>query len=123
MALFGLATILLGLSQHFVLSMLALFLLGAGDMVGAYIRQMLVKLETPDAIRGRVSAVNSVFIGTSNELGEFESGIAATLPGLVPSVIFGGTATLLVMQLWIHPFPSLRTMDALTECRGDDRTS
>jgi hypothetical protein len=74
-------------------------------------------LETPDSIRGRVSAVNSVFIGASNELGEFESGIAATLLGLVPSVIFGGLATLIVTGLWMSRFPALRTMDRFPTAR------
>jgi MFS family permease len=116
-ALFGFATILFGLSTSFPLSLAALFLLGVGDMVSVYIRHMLVQLETPDSIRGRVSAVNSVFIGASNELGEFESGIAATLLGLVPSVIFGGLATLIVTGLWMSRFPALRTMDRFPTAR------
>ena len=80
-------------------------------MVSVYIRQMLVQLETPDAIRGRVSAVNSVFIGASNELGEFESGLAAAWLGLTPSIILGGFATLLVVMFWRKGFSALRTMD------------
>jgi len=110
-ALFGVATVLFGVSDYFPLSLFALFLLGMGDMISVYIRQMLVQLETPDAIRGRVSAVNSVFIGASNELGEFESGVTASLFGLVPSVILGGVATLMVMSLWSRLFPVLRDMD------------
>ncbi|MDD5036017.1 MAG: MFS transporter, partial [Methylococcaceae bacterium] len=110
-ALFGFATILFGLSENFYLSLAALFLLGVGDMVSVYIRQMLVQLETPDAIRGRVSAVNAVFIGASNELGEFESGLAAAWLGLAPSVIAGGVATLIVTGLWMLGFPVLRAMD------------
>lgn len=110
-ALFGVATVLFGISDYFPLSLFALFLLGMGDMISVYIRQMLVQLETPDAIRGRVSAVNSVFIGASNELGEFESGVTASLFGLVPSVILGGVATLVVMSLWSRLFPVLRDMD------------
>jgi len=109
--LFGVGTILFGLSDRFYLSLAALALLGIGDMVSVYIRQMLVQLETPDAIRGRVSAVNSVFIGASNELGEFESGLAAAWLGLVPSILLGGGMTLLVALLWMRGFPALRKMD------------
>lgn len=109
-ALFGVATILFGLSQNLYLSLAALTLLGVGDMISVYIRQMLVQLETPDAIRGRVSAVNSVFIGASNELGEFESGLAAAWLGVAPSIIVGGFATLMVAGLWMRVFPALRNM-------------
>ncbi len=109
--LFGAATVVFGLSENFQLSMMALILMGAGDMVSVYIRHMLVQLETPDAIRGRVSAVNSVFIGASNELGEFESGLTAAWFGLVPAVIIGGFATLAVTVLCMWKFPVLRNMD------------
>jgi MFS family permease len=109
--LFGVATVLFGLSTNFLLSMAALVLMGAGDMVSVYIRHMLVQLETPDAIRGRVSAVNSVFIGASNELGEFESGLTAAWFGLVPAVIIGGVATLVITALCMVKFPVLRGMD------------
>jgi MFS family permease len=109
--LFGAATVLFGLSVNFQLSMAALVLMGAGDMVSVYIRHMLVQLETPDAIRGRVSAVNSVFIGASNELGEFESGLTAAWFGLVPAVVIGGIATLAVTALCVWKFPVLRNMD------------
>jgi MFS family permease len=109
--LFGVATIVFGLSEQFVVSMIALFLLGAGDMVSVYIRHVLVQLETPDAIRGRVSAVSAVFIGASNELGEFESGVTAVWFGLVRSVVIGGIATLCVAGLWARWFPTLRTVD------------
>jgi MFS family permease len=120
-ALFGVATILFGLSDNLYWSLGALVLLGAGDMVSVYIRQMLVQLETPDAIRGRVSAVNSVFIGASNELGEFESGVFAAWLGLVPSILFGGAMTLLVALLWMRGFPALRRMDHFPKAqrRGD----
>jgi MFS family permease len=110
-AVFGAAIIVLGLSTSFPLSLAALFLLGAGDMVSVYIRHMLVQLETPDAIRGRVSAVNSVFIGASNELGEFESGLTAAWFGLTPAIIVGGAVTLAVAIVWMYGFPDLRTMD------------
>ncbi|MDP9243452.1 MAG: MFS transporter [Chloroflexota bacterium] len=107
---FGLATVVFGLSSSFPLSMFALAVLGAADMVSVYIRHLLVQLETPDAIRGRVSAVNAVFIGASNELGEFESGISAALFGLVPAVLIGGGGTLLVAAVWARLFPDLRRL-------------
>jgi MFS family permease len=110
-ALFGLGTMVLGSTSTFIVAMVALFLMGAGDMVSVYIRQTLVQLETPDAIRGRVSAVNSVFIGASNELGEFESGLTAGWFGLVRAVLFGGAATLAVTGLWAWIFPVLSRMD------------
>lgn len=109
--LFGLMTVVFGLSTNFTLSLAALVLLGAGDMISVYIRHMLVQLETPDAIRGRVSAVNAVFIGASNELGEFESGVTAVWFGLVRSVVIGGLATLAVALLWMRLFPALRRTD------------
>jgi MFS family permease len=108
---FGLATLVFGYSTSFWISLAALTLLGAGDMVSVFIRHLLVQLETPDAIRGRVSAVNSVFIGASNELGEFESGVAAAWLGAVPAVVIGGGATLLVALLWTRLFPELWRMD------------
>ena len=110
-ALFGIATIVFGLSHVFIVSLLALLVLGIGDMASVYIRHMLVQLETPDAIRGRVSAVNGVFIGASNELGEFESGLTAAWFGLVPAVVIGGVATLFITALWMRLFPTLRKID------------
>ncbi len=110
-AVFGLAIIVFGLSNSFALSLCALATLGAGDMVSVYIRHLLIQLETPDEIRGRVSAVNAVFIGASNELGEFESGVTAVWFGLVPSVVLGGAATIAVTGAWMRLFPTLRTMD------------
>jgi MFS family permease len=109
--LFGTATLVFGNSENFLLSLAALALMGAGDMVSVYIRHMLVQVDTPDAIRGRVSAVNSVFIGASNELGEFESGVTAAWFGVAPAVLVGGCATLAVALVWMVAFPSLRTMD------------
>ena len=110
-AVFGLATVTLGLTSSFALALAALFVLGAGDMVSVYVRHLLVQCETPDEIRGRVSAVNAVFIGASNELGEFESGITAGWFGLVRAILFGGAATLAVTALWIVKFPVLARMD------------
>jgi MFS family permease len=108
--LFGAATIVFGLSTMFWLSMVALFFVGMGDMVSVFVRHVLVQLETPDAIRGRVSAVNAMFVGASNELGEFESGVAARWLGLVPSVVLGGLATLIVVGIYMKLFPELRRM-------------
>ena len=114
-AVFGAATVVFGLSTNIVVSVVALVLLGAGDMVSVYLRHLLVQLETPDAIRGRVSAVNAVFIGASNELGEFESGITAAWFGTVRAVVLGGVATMLVAGTWAWWFPQLRKMDRLPE--------
>lgn len=110
-AVFGASTIVFGLSESFWISMFALFLLGAGDMISVFVRHLLVQLETPDEIRGRVSAVSSMFIGASNELGEFESGVAAKWLGLVRSVVLGGVATLVVVGVYTRLFPELRRMD------------
>ncbi|WP_437318574.1 MFS transporter [Sorangium sp. So ce385] len=118
-AVFGLATIGLGQTQSFPLALVALFLVGAGDMVSVYIRHILVQFETPDAIRGRVSAVNAVFIGASNELGEFESGLTAGWFGLLPAILLGGSATLVVAALWALGFPVLSRMDSFPHAKRD----
>ena len=117
-AVFGAATVVFGLSTNIVVSVIALMLLGAGDMVSVYLRHLLVQLETPDGIRGRVSAVNAVFIGASNELGEFESGVTAAWFGTVRAVVLGGVATMLVAATWAWWFPQLRRMDRLPERVG-----
>jgi MFS family permease len=114
-ATFGLATIVFGLSRNFVLSLSALAIAGATDMVSVVVRSALVQLATPHAMRGRVSAVNMVFIGASNELGEFESGLTAQWFGTVPSVVLGGVGTLLVVAIWARRFPELRQIDRLTD--------
>ncbi len=114
-AIFGLATIVFGLSHDFALSLVALVAIGASDMVSVVVRSALVQLATPDAMRGRVSAVNMVFIGASNELGEFESGVVAQWLGAVPSVVLGGIGTLLVVALWAWRFPRLRGVDRLRD--------
>jgi hypothetical protein len=100
-----------GLSTSYLLSLLALVVIGASDMVSVYIRHMLVQLETPDSIRGRVSAVNAVFIGASNELGDFESGVTAAWWGLKPAVVVGGVASIAIAGLWMRLFPALRRID------------
>ncbi len=117
-AIFGLGTIGFGLSTNLWLSLVCLFILGAADMVSVYIRMTLVQLETPDAMRGRVAAVNTVFIGASNELGEFESGALAALIGVVPAVVAGGVGTLAVVALWARWFPALLRRDRLVEGRA-----
>ena len=109
--LFGLATVVMGATTSLAVALGALFLLGVGDMVSVYIRHLLVQYETPDDIRGRVSAVSAVFIGASNELGEFESGLAAGWLGLVRAIVAGGAATLVVTGLWAWLFPVLSRMD------------
>ncbi len=112
-AVYALATLAFGLSKDFVPALLALAVTGAADMISVVIRSTLVQLETPDDMRGRVSAVNSVFIGASNQLGEFESGATAALLGPVGSVVLGGAATLAVAALWLRLFPTLAQRDAL----------
>ena len=112
-AMFGVATVVFGLSNSFTVSLFALLVLGASDMISVVIRQSLVQLQTPDHMRGRVSAVNSLFIGTSNQLGEFESGVTAAWLGVVPSVVVGGIGTLVVVLVWMRLFPSLAGIDRL----------
>ncbi len=113
--LFGLATVVFGLSRNLLLSAAALFVVGASDMISVIVRSTLVQLATPDEMRGRVSAVNMLFIGTSNEFGQFESGLTAQWFGAVPAVVLGGVGTLVVVGLWSWLFPSLRKVDHLTE--------
>lgn len=112
--LFGLATVVFGLSQHFVVALLALAVTGAADNVSVVIRLTLLQLETPDAMRGRVAAVNSLFIGASNQLGEFESGVTAELFGPVGSVVSGGLGTMVIAAAWLKLFPKLARRDRLS---------
>ena len=114
-AVFGISTLVFGLSTVFLISFAALVVSGAADMVSVVIRQSLVQLDTPNDMRGRVSAVNSIFIGASNQLGEFESGATAAWLGPVGSVVLGGVGTLLVAALWIRWFPTLAKRDRLQE--------
>jgi Transmembrane secretion effector len=105
---FGAATIVFGVSTNLSLSLAALGVLGAADLLSMIIRQSLVQIRTPDGMRGRVSAVHSLFTGTSNQLGEFESGLLAALFGAVPAVLIGGIGTLVVVAVWMYRFPELR---------------
>jgi MFS family permease len=116
-AAYGAATLVFGLSTSFALSLAALAATGAADMVSIVVRQTMVQLETPDAMRGRVSAVSSLFIGASNQLGEFESGATAAWLGPVGSVVLGGAGTLLITALWWRLFPALARRDALVPLR------
>ena len=110
---FGIATIVFGLSRNIFVSMLALGALGASDVISVVVRNSLVQLQTPDDMRGRVNAINSLFIGTSNQLGEFESGMTAGLFGAVPAVLIGGVGTIVVALLWMRLFPGLRATKSL----------
>src|SRR6266576_3659288 len=111
---FGVFTIAFGISHSLILSLVALFLCGASDMVSVIIRATLIQIATPDEMRGRVNAVDMMFIGVSNELGEFESGFTAQWFGTVPAVVLGGIGTLVVIGLWAWLFPELRKADQLT---------
>ncbi|WP_274319218.1 MFS transporter [Paenibacillus qinlingensis] len=115
LAVFGLATMLFAVSTNLLVSLFALFFVGASDVVSVVIRSSLVQLQTPDEMRGRVNAVNSLFIGTSNQLGEFESGMVAGFIGAAPAALVGGIGTLAVAGLWMYLFPSLRRLRSLSE--------
>lgn len=116
-AIFGLATIVFAISRSFGLSLAALAVLGGADVISMVIRSSLVQLRTPDEMRGRVSAVNSLFIGASNQLGEFESGVTSAWFGLVPAVIIGGVGTIIVVLVWARLFPALAGADRLETIR------
>jgi MFS family permease len=111
---FGLCTVLFGISRSFLLSVIALLLVGATDMVSVIVRATLIQVATPDEMRGRVNAVDMIFIGASNELGQFESGITAQWFGTVPAVILGGLGAMVVTGLWAWMFPELRKVNQLT---------
>ncbi len=115
---FGLATVVFAVSSSLILSLGALFILGAADVVSVVIRITLVQLITPDQMRGRVSAVNFLFIGTSNQFGEFESGVTAAMFGTVPAVLIGGLGTIAVAALWMRLFPELRNIDSFEELQA-----
>lgn len=112
---FGIGTIVFGVSRNFGLSLAVLALTGAADQVSVYIRSALVQFATPDVMRGRVSAVSTLFISASNELGGFESGVTAALFGTVPAVVLGGVGTLVVVAIWMRVFPPLRTVDRMRD--------
>jgi MFS family permease len=114
---FGVCTILFGISKSIVLSLISLLLIGATDMVSIVIRGVLIQLGTPDEMRGRVNAVDMLFIGVSNELGQFESGLTAHWFGTVPAVVLGGIGTLVVIAVWAWRFPELRRADQLANGR------
>lgn len=117
---FGVFTIIFGLSRSLTLSLIALLLLGASDMISVIIRATLTQLATPDAMRGRVTAVDMIFIGTSNEFGQFESGVTAQWLGTVPAVVLGGIGTLVVIAVWAWIFPELRHAGELTSIRSEE---
>lgn len=112
---FGIGTMVFGVSRNFGLSLAALAITGAADQISVYIRSALVQFATPDAMRGRVSAVSTLFISASNELGGFESGVTAALLGTVPAVVLGGVGTLVVVAIWMRAFPPLRTVDRMRD--------
>jgi MFS family permease len=116
-AVFGVATVVFAMSTDFPLSLGALAIMGSADMISVYIRNLVVQLATPDEIRGRVSAVNGVFIGASNELGEFESGVTAAWWGAVPAAVVGGILTVVVAVTWAGLFPVLRQLDRFPGAR------
>lgn len=113
--IFGLATVAFAYSHSIWLSMPILMVLGSADVVSVVVRSSLVQLETPDAMRGRVSAVNFLFIGTSNQLGEFESGVTASWFGLIPATVMGGIGSILVALIWMRLFPGLRKLEKLRQ--------
>ncbi|OWV71498.1 MFS transporter [Rhizobium sp. R634] len=117
-ALFGVGTIIFGVSTSTEVSIAALALMGAADMISVYVRESLIALWTPDHLRGRVNAVNMVFVGASNELGEFRAGTMASIFGAVPAVVIGGIGTLAVAAIWASSFPKLRRIDSLDAPSG-----
>lgn len=117
---FGVSTIVFAISKSFIISMIALFVLGASDVISMVVRSTLVQLHTPDHMRGRVSSVNQLFIGTSNQLGEFESGTTAALFGVVPAVFIGGIGTIIVVILWMRLFPQLVHIDKLESINSEE---
>jgi sugar phosphate permease len=118
-AIFGFATVVFGLSNTTWISICALVVMGAADMISVYVRETLIALWTPDEVRGRVNAVNSVFIGASNELGEFRAGTMAAGFGAIPAVVIGGVGTLAVSLAWAGLFPKLRKINSLAAPNRD----
>ncbi len=122
-AIFGIATIVFAVSTSFALSLAALVMLGASDAISVVIRFTLVQIETPEDKRGRVSAINSLFVSSSNTFGEFESGVVAAWLGAVPSVLIGGIGSLLVAAVWMLLFPDLRRLDRYNLADGDKKSA
>jgi MFS family permease len=120
-AVFGVATVVFSLSTSFPLSLAALAVLGAADMVSVVVRQTLVQIQTPDNMRGRVTAVSALFIGTSNQLGEFRAGTMAEFTGALVAVLAGGVGTLMIVALWAKLFPALMNVDDLTRAADEER--
>ena len=118
-SVFGCGTIVLGLSSSFILAFVALIILSGADAISVYIRASLVPLATPEEMRGRVLAVEGVFIGASNELGAVESGLTAAAFGLVGAILFGGFGTLAVVAIWWRFFPALRNVQSFSEVKPD----
>ena len=114
-AVFGAAILVFGVSRSFALSVAALAVMGAADMVSVYVRSTVIQLGTPDDMRGRVSAVHMLFVGASNELGDFRAGAVAAWLGALPAVLAGGAGTLLVVWLWARFYPELARVDRLSE--------
>jgi MFS family permease len=120
--IFGVGTVAFALSRNVFVSMAILCLMGAADVTSVVVRSSLVQLETPDEMRGRVSAVNSLFIGTSNQLGEFESGVTASWFGIVPATIFGGVGSILIALVWMFLFPDLRKLKSVAGLSADEKS-
>ena len=118
-AAFGMGAIMLGLTRSYSVAFVALLVMGAADSVSVFVRSNLVPLATPEEMRGRVLAVEYVFIGGSSELGAFKSGVAAALLGVAGAVVFGGVGTLAVVAIWWSAFPELRTIDRFAEVRPE----
>jgi predicted MFS family arabinose efflux permease len=118
---FGVATVAFALSRNVWLSMAILCVLGAADVTSVVVRSSLVQLETPDEMRGRVSAVNSLFIGTSNQLGEFESGVTASWFGIIPATILGGVGSIVIALIWMVVFPDLRKLKSVAGSFADEK--
>jgi MFS family permease len=116
---FGVFTMAFGFSRSLVISLIMLFLIGASDTISVIVRSTMIQLSTPDEMRGRVSAVNMVFIGASNEVGQFESGVTAHWFGAVPATVLGGAGTIVVVLLWAVLFPGLRRLDRLSALRAN----
>jgi MFS family permease len=114
-ALFGVATVVFGISENFYLSLVALVVVGGADMVSVFVRSAMIQLATPDHMRGRVGSLNSLFVGASNELGEFRAGMTAGAVGTVPAVVIGGLGAVLIVGLWMRLFPALRQVDRFSD--------